>query len=391
MKKVTLHIDSRPEFLGQVLRVTENATGEIVSYGVETVEPGRVDRFVTASKIHFHNNETPDESQHVARYFSAILGSAQKIDVYGNQVKRRFPSTCAYAFDADAEPVVGADPPFNFDYALARAITPINIKTSHALLRAIKEMKREASDQDAAMEFPGITSQDAFVRVLKEKECADIDDDVVSVPWSELYRDKWYPVLREDGIVGVFRSMLHPENAYLLLETALPHFVCDQLLILVRENPLAWTWKQWATSQEMSNARNLAIEALVVIQQRALQTLHDVAGVDETLERVASEKMTTVTNTLRLAPGVTYDADISRAGDWHLKRTLLVRLVDATSGEVAYALVKNRDCGGGVFETVVPTTFIVKGFDTAEETVKNIFGKERRAIITVDVLREISA
>jgi len=26
-------------------------------------------------------------------------------------------------------------------------------------------------------------------------------------------------------------------------------------------------------------------------------------------------------------------------------------------GEIGYALVKNTDCGGGMFETVVPTTF----------------------------------
>jgi len=116
-------------------------------------------------------------------------------------------------------------------------------------------------------------------------------------------------------------------------ESALPYFVCDQLLILVRANPLGWTWKQWAASEEMSNARLLGIESVDIVQARALVTLLTMTEGKQASERVALEKITTVSNTLRVSDGVTYDADISRAVDWHLRKVLLVRIISRKDGE----------------------------------------------------------
>ena len=110
--KITLHVDPRPEFLGQVLRVTNQKSGEILEYDIEHSTENDLKRFETASKIKFLNGSDLDQRtrHHATVYFTKMLGSAKRIDVYGRYVRRRFPSTCSYKFERNRVPADGCDP-----------------------------------------------------------------------------------------------------------------------------------------------------------------------------------------------------------------------------------------------------------------------------------------
>jgi hypothetical protein len=48
------------------------------------------------------------------------------------------------------------------------------------------------------------------------------------------------------------------------------------------------------------------------------------------------------------------------------------------------------DCGGGVFDGMVPTSVNVASADLVVDTIKNMFSRDLRGVITVDVLREVA-
>jgi hypothetical protein len=391
MKKITLHVDLRAAFLGQIILVTDNATGEPVSYGVEPAKPSEIERFSTGYKTRFHNCETDQDRKAVSKYFTEMMGSAQMLDTYGAQLPWRYPSLCAYTFDSTDAPTED-DPPFNLDYGLCRAVTPLVIENRARLTVCLDRAKKEAFDQVAGCGFPGLSKRPSFLRALRSLECPDVEDDVVSEPWYADYLAQWQPSVREDGYVGLFESATDPARGYLVTESALPYFVCDQLICLVRQNPDAWTWAQWAVSDEVCAAAALALQSVEAIEQRVLETLSvEPAVVRAAEDRLSSEKLSMLTNVLRKSPeaGVVYDAEIVRADDWHKHKAILVRFVAGADASIGYALVKNTDFGCASFDGVLPATFYVASAEDAAITIKNAFKKELRNMITVDVLVEI--
>lgn len=391
MKKITLHIDSRPEFLGQVLEVTDES-GDTIPYAIEYADAADMKKFATASKIVFHADSEDRARKHAVRYFSATLGSAARIDVYGDRIRRRFPSTCAYTFCGSSTPAEGADPPFNFEYAVARFVTPVEVGgDAPRVAEAMARVRRDAFGAHAH-DFPGISARDSFLRLFERSACPEIHEDALAVPWDAGYRERWFPTLRDDGRVGIFATTsARQKKHYLVAESALPHFACDQLICAVRANVEGWTWRRWAESEEVRAARRLAVETVEEVAARALRTLDAWADVSEVAHRVSSERFVTVSNVLRAfdKEDVTYDAEIARVSDWHLGRTLLVRVESREdAGTPGYALVRNKNRGGQAFDVVLPTTFEVARFEDAEDAVAAHFGS-LRAIIDVEVLREI--
>jgi hypothetical protein len=393
MNKITLHVDYRTAFLGQVLMVTDNASGKPISYGIARAKPDDVATYSAARCIKYHRlGENDRDARALSRYFTDMKGSAKKVDVYGEQSSRRYPSACAYAFDTVAAPGAGADPPCNFDYGLCRAVTPLVIPPRASLSEALKEIKRDAFDEEMAHGFPGITSRASFLRALKTLECEGVEEDIISEPWYPEYLQEWWPAVRKDGRVGVYESTNEAGRGYLVLESALPYFVSDQILALMRKNPDAWTWGQWESSDELRAALALAAQSAEAVQRRAVEILlARPNGARLANERFGAEKVLTVTNVLRLIPGgdVVYDAEVLRAADWHLKRVLFVRFLTRDDGATGYALLRNMDCGGAVFTSVIPSTFSVASARDAEHTIKMAFDSDLRGVITIDILKEL--
>lgn len=378
------------------MEVTDES-GDTIPYAIEYADASDMKKFATASKIFFHADSEEKARKHAVRYFSATMGSAARIDVYGDRIRRRFPSTCAYTFCGSSTPAEGADPPFNFEYAVARFVTPVEVggDATH-VAEAMDRVRRDAIGAHAH-DFPGITTRESFIRLFERSACPEIHEDALAVPWYAEYRERWYPTLRDDGRVGIFATTTaRQKKYYFVAESALPHFACDQLICAVRANVEDWTWRRWAESEEVRAARRLAVETVEEVAARALRTLADSgADVSEVAHRVSSERFVTVSNVLRASSGeddeedVTYDAEIARTSDWHQRRTLLVRLVSREDeGATGYALVRNKNRGGQAFDVVLPTTFAVARFEDAEDAIAAHFGS-LRAIIDVEVLREI--
>lgn len=389
-----MHIDPRPEFLGQVLRVTDDSSGEIVEYGIETAKKNDLHRFETASKISFINSVSINERtrNEATKYFSKMLGSAKRIDVYGGFVRRRFPSTCVYHFEENRVPIKGCDPPFNFDYGITRVVVPIRVKNTEHLQRTICDMKQHGMDEEAAHDFPGLTDKESFLRTLDKKACPYIEEDVVNVPFCPKYETTWYPTLRDDGNVGIFQS-LRSNKLFFIAESALPYFICDQMIILMKENVEKWTWKQWLHTEEVKRMENISIQAMCVIRERELERLkRSKAQVEIATDRLSTEKMTITHNLLRIdtsSEDVIYDAEILRPSDWHNMKSAVVKIFAREEVECGYALLKNRDCGGGAIEEIIPSVLSVASFAKAEQIVKSLFSKERRSVIVVEILKEI--
>lgn len=393
MKKILLHIDSRPEFLGQVLQVTDDSSGEIVPYGIVRVNDlNDISRLITSSKITLHNCASLDKQKNIARYFTAMLGAAVHIDVYGDQVKQRYPSTCAYTFDLNQVPLQGADPPFNFDYGRACTIIPVSVALDEALTAASLAAKEAASSFRDSHAVPGITSDEEFLTCLRKYECHDGEETSVGLSWNKDFRTDWYPVIRQDGRIGVYkyRSSSGAVKLFLIAESALPYYVCDQLLILIRENPKKWTWKQWAESQEIKQARLLARATVEDVLQRTLKVLSATVGMSIDVARALSETMTVTSNILRVTGNhVTYDVAISRPIDWHAKKTLLTRFVTSNDGTVGFALLRNMDHARKAFDKIIPNVFVVPSIAEVESVIRQCFGESIQGRMTVDVLTEV--
>lgn len=390
--EVTLHIDSREDYFGQVLQVTSNETGEIIPYKVELVdENSDMDRFATSSKIHFHNACDDEAKVRVVKYFTHTLGSAMRIVVYGDMVERRYPSTCAYMFDAGKPPVVGADPPFHFDYGVARAVTPVNITCRQQLPVLLERLREEAFNEESAHDFPGVTENEDFLEVLRSLACPDIEEDVLSVAHNPDYRNTWYPTLRRDGVVGVYETT-DKKNAYVIVESALPYFICDQLICLVRSNVAGWTWEAWVNSAEVRIAREVSREVVDIVRERVLDRLVAEDAIVKDMNRSCSEEFILHANTLEMvSDDVSYDAEIARPKNWY-KKTLLVRIIARDVWKKGYALIKNINCEETALKVVVPTTFYVPTFDNITNVVKTIkasFGIFAN-ILRIDVLLEVT-
>lgn len=380
-----------------MLRVTNQKSGEILEYDIEHSTENDLKRFETASKIRFLNGSDLNQRtrHHATVYFTKMLGSAKRIDVYGRYVRRRFPSTCSYKFERTRVPTDGCDPPFNFDYGVTRVIVPLRTIATNTdqLRRAIETLRKQNTDEEQARGFPGVTDRPSFVKFLKSKMCPHVEDDVVGTPFYQEYEREWYPTLRNDGHVGVFVSIKNKRRMFLVAESALPYFVCDQMILLVKENPEKWSWGEWVNSEETKRLDALSKQTVKVVGERVMDELVRTGTAEEAEDRVNSEKLTMACNTLCLdeeEPTVSYDAELIRPSDW-VKKSALVKIFAEKEQECGYALLKNKDCGGGVVKEIIPSVVHAPSFEEAEDRVRKLFSTERRAVIAVDILKELKS
>ena len=191
----------------------------------------------------------------------------------------------------------------NFDYSsvyyMVQTTLPLSVDR-RSILEAL-EAVRDVSLGDG-YGHPGITSERAFLAQLDRASCDEVKDDVINVPYYDSWREggvvdhaQWFPVLREDGFVGIFRDESDAATAlehdsgvakyFIVALNALAYFVCDQLRVLVETNAKNWTWEQWKNSAEVKRATEFSVIVAKTVCERvnvALDALEKGAALDVT-------------------------------------------------------------------------------------------------------------
>jgi hypothetical protein len=299
-RSICLYIDSRPESKGELLLVTDEMTGEILNYKIKMVTANETSGFTTESKISYKNQIDQNQNPVIPNYFGEFISDAKSIAVYGVSSKTRYLTSCSYALKTTPTKNLGL--PMNFDYAASRQMTSVELVKGWCMQKVIKSLQdaRLASDHSMGYGFPGITNQESYMKVLRDASCDQIDDDVIKVPFYDVFSDnlrkKWKPTLREDGSVGIYRGGLGTGGLYIIVENALPYFFCDQMRVLFEKNPNDLTWEQWIQSDELKRAVRLSIETANQVTQRVIKELKKNGQWDET--KTKTKTMTLVSNQL---------------------------------------------------------------------------------------------
>ncbi len=372
-----LHVDSS----GRVLGATHELTGEEIPYVVRKVTDGDGTRFRDSNKIKFQS-EKDRENQHLipplVRYFGEFLALAEEVMIYGSgRGNKRHVTSCSYLFASESKET---RLPMSFDYATCRLVVPVHIgrEVSDRVAEIMRGV-REASAPSEGYGHPGITDDERYLEVLRRKAWDDVKEDVIATPY---YRadDDWYPVLREDGHVGLYEGN---GKHYVVVENALPYFVCDQLRVIFAENPCKHTWKRWARSDILERAEELSQRAAVTIAKRAVAALEGETRAEKSFEeretRVFFNRLATTDGTIRYDDGIVRATDFDAPGNENKKVILRVkRLGDPTNEEtpsrVGYAVIVMTQFDE--LSEVFPATVDDEDeLETIMNTKKNIFKK----------------
>jgi hypothetical protein len=261
----------------------------------------------------------------------------------------------------------------NFDYGSVFYMvqTTLPASVSQSRIASAVAAERAVSNGDG-FGHPGITTDRAFLQQLDRASCSAIEDDVIRTPYFDEWRScggdasPWFPVLREDGFVGVFRDdsdaatvLEHASGTakyYIIVCNALPYFACDQLRVLIETNTKNWTWEQWKTSAEVKRATELPTVVAKTVCDRMLAALDAlVMDVEERSPLKQTKRpLVTVFNVFNPDPlkidssTISYDAGVARSSCWSKEGTL-TRVIDA--GAMHFVWIKNLKCENGNWTT----------------------------------------
>lgn len=350
-----LHVDAS----GRVLGATHELTGDEIPYVVRKVTGDGV-RFRDSSKIKFYS-EKDRENQHLipplVRYFGEFLARAEEVMVYrSGRGRKRHMTVCSYLFAKHSKET---RLPMNFDYATCRLVVPVDI--DEEVRDKVKDIMREVREASAPSEgygHPGITDDERYLEVLGRKAWDDVKEDVIATPYYPARDDDWYPVLREDGRVGLYRGN---EMHYVVVENALPYFVCDQLRIVFAENPNENTWERWTKSAILERAEELSQRAAVAIAERAVAAFAGESKgkrvFDDRETRVFFNRLVTTNGTIRYDDGIVRATDFDAPGNEQKKAIIRLRGRGEDDADAdAYALIamtQFEDGSGKVFPATV--------------------------------------
>ena len=128
-------------------------------------------------------------------------------------------------------------------------------------------------------------------------------------------------------------------------------------------------------AEETKRLDALSKQTVTVVGERVMAELVRTGTAEEAEDRVNSEKLTMVCNRLRLdeeEPTVSYDAELIRPSDW-VKKSALVKIFAEKEQECGYALLKNKDCGGGVVKETIPSVVHAPSFEEEGQSQKVVF------------------
>jgi len=318
MNRICLLIDRQ----GKVLSVREEGSDKLLEYKVRIVSDAEVRLYDMDSKINYVDSKLHFISP---RCFGEILYEAQSIHVTENESMIRFPSACSYMFPAQSGPGGGCGLPMNFDYGKVFHMQQVDVgdASPHDLSEVLNH-ERTRCDRLEGYGHPGVTNNSGFLETLVGESCAEISDDILSVPYCDGWREKWYPVLREDGYVGVFRSEDHNGNVehFVIVSTAAPFFVCDQIRALVEKNHVQWTWETWRTSAELKRAADMSLEAAKIICARVVAAMHKL-GVTFKGKKTVTSQFNMLLSEATDKSSVVYDSGVIRSSQWSAQGALV--------------------------------------------------------------------
>lgn len=286
--RVCLNIDSDPDRKGQVLSITDPTTDLTIEYKTKFVSENDIANYASEMKIEYQN---PDLSFISPAFFGGILEDVSKITVCANLPKMRYPSGCAYDFDNLRKPKLGCGLPLNFDYGsvfyMVQATLPVGV-SEQSISRALAEVRSVSYGEGFG--HPGITTDRTFLAELDRASCNEIEDDVIKTPYYDGWKDKahidpdhWFPVLREDGFLGIFRDDSRAASTqedtsgvvkyHIIAHNALAYFACDQLRVLIETNAKNWTWEDWKNSVEVKRTTEFSTLVAKAVCDRMLVAL----------------------------------------------------------------------------------------------------------------------
>ena len=315
LRRVVLHVADDD---GRLLEVTEYMTGDRVPYEIMKVKENRRGKLSDCKKMIFQRETDRQKHPLLARFFGEFLSASEEILVCGvdgppnSSNAARCMISCSYKFPPGG---TRTTLPMNFDYATCRLAIPVSVPAENRA-EAAKVVRRvaEESRADLGHGHPGLTKREEDLAVLRSRAWDDIVDDVVATPYRDDHADDWFPVLREDGRVGLYRSAAGKTNdgdTYVVVENALPHFACDQMRILFAENSENVPWKGWTGTAIVDRAIDLSRAVAEAVAARVVAELR-------------KEGLTTTTTT-------------TRGGGGGEKVCVFVnRLNKLTNGEVRY-------------------------------------------------------
>ena len=340
-----LHVDAED---GRLLDATDEMTGEAVPYGTRKVDGRERRERSDAKKIIFERETDRETYPLLARFFGNFLCAAQEIRVHAVGASGRFPTACSYRFPSKSS---RTRIPAGFDYATCRLAVSVSVEAGR-LAEAANVVRRIASERRAenGHGHPGLTRDAAELDALRKRAWDDVDDDVVTTPYREDYAGDWFPVLREDGRVGLYASA-DEKKTYVVVDNALPHFACDQLRVLFADNPAGRTWEGWTSrgsgcSKILDRAIELSGRVADAIASRAVEALV-LEGLSDAETSKKPEKTRVFVNRLfrherpEKAGEVRYDAGVLRGTFFHSERNKVPKALFRV-GERGYAIVEKR-------------------------------------------------
>ena len=318
LRRVVLHVADDD---GRLLEVTEYMTGDRVPYEIMKVKENRRGKFSDCKKLIFQRETDRQKHPLLARFFGEFLSASEEILVRGvggppksSNVARSLIS-CSYKFPAGG---TRTTLPMNFDYATCRLAIPVSVPAENSA-KAANVVRRvaEESRADLGHGHSGLTKREGDLAVLSDRAWDDVVDDVVATPYRDNYADDWFPVLREDGRAGLYRSVAGKTNGgdtYVVVENALPHFACDQMRILFAKNSEKLSWKGWTGTAIVDRAIDLSRAVAEAVASRVVAELEKERLITTTTRGGGGEKVCVFVNRLnKLTNGeVRYDAGVLR-------------------------------------------------------------------------------
>lgn len=313
-RRILLHVDAED---GRLLDATDEMTGDFVPYGVRKVEKRDRKTFSDSKKMIFDPEKNRDKYALLAVFFGKFLCLADEIRVYAVGSAGRFPTACSYRFPPTSGKTIL---PMQFDYATCRLAVPVPIDVTDVreLERAAGVVSRVARESRGGHGHPGLTKEEAELAVLRAKAWDEVDEDVIATPYRDGYANDWFPVLREDGRVGLFVATVDgvKSSAYVVVENALPHFACDQMRVLFSENPNKLTWKQWTRSPILERAIELSGAVADAIASRVVERLIDERLIALRKNLVVEKTRVFVNRLVCVNSDIRYDAGVLRGNSF---------------------------------------------------------------------------
>jgi len=334
-RRIVLHVDAED---GRLLNATDEMTGEFVPYGIRKVNEHERKKFSDSKKMIFEREKDRDEYPLLARFFGQFLCLADEIRVYAVGSAGRFPTACSYRFPSECKKT---RLPMRFDYATCRLAVPVIIGVDDRR-RAAEVVRRVAlaSRAELGHGHPGLTYDEKELAVLRAKAWDDVDDDVVATPYHEGYAKDWFPVLREDGRVGLYVAD-NGTDAYVVVDNALPHFACDQIRILFSENPQKLAWGKWTRSAILDRAIELSGAVADAVASRVVEEL-SVEGLVGRSQNTVEKTRVFVNRLVRLSSSeIRYDAGVLRGNFFWSENNRQPKALFRV-GDDGYALVTKR-------------------------------------------------